>query len=175
MNPSPIAREYLEQGHSTTCPIIDMHGHLGPFYGCYLPSSSLERMRHRSATLRRAADRLLAPLGPGLRCRARQCPDGGGDSRAPGRIPGILGDQSELSGDDGERPALLPSENRLRRPQVLAGLSSGAGQLAEVRAGPGIRQRSRVARPGAYLRRKSVRCSGDARRGRRSAIRRRVS
>src|SRR4051794_5587339 len=47
MNPSPIAREYLEQGYSTTCPIIDMHGHLGPFYGCYLPSSPLERMRHR--------------------------------------------------------------------------------------------------------------------------------
>jgi predicted TIM-barrel fold metal-dependent hydrolase len=47
VNPSPIAREYLEQGQSVTCPIIDMHGHLGPFYGCYLPSSPLERMRHR--------------------------------------------------------------------------------------------------------------------------------
>jgi predicted TIM-barrel fold metal-dependent hydrolase len=47
MNPSPIAREYLEQGYSTTCPLIDMHGHLGPFYGCYLPSSPLERMRQR--------------------------------------------------------------------------------------------------------------------------------
>ena len=47
MNPSPIAREYLEQGYSASCPIIDMHGHLGPFYGCYLPSSPLERMCHR--------------------------------------------------------------------------------------------------------------------------------
>jgi predicted TIM-barrel fold metal-dependent hydrolase len=47
MNPSPIACEYLEKGRSATCPIIDMHGHLGPFYGCYLPSSPLERMRHR--------------------------------------------------------------------------------------------------------------------------------
>jgi predicted TIM-barrel fold metal-dependent hydrolase len=47
MNPSSIAREYLEQGYSATCPIIDMHGHVGPFYGCYLPSSPLERMRHR--------------------------------------------------------------------------------------------------------------------------------
>lgn len=47
MNPSPIAREYLEQGYSATCPIIDMHGHLGPFYGCYLPSCSAERMCHR--------------------------------------------------------------------------------------------------------------------------------
>jgi hypothetical protein len=47
MNPSPIAREYLEHGFSTTCPIIDMHGHVGPFYGCYLPSSPLDRMRQR--------------------------------------------------------------------------------------------------------------------------------
>lgn len=47
MNPSPIAQEYLDKGHSTECPIIDMHGHVGPFYGCYLPSSPLEKMRHR--------------------------------------------------------------------------------------------------------------------------------
>src|SRR5262245_17719673 len=47
MNPSAIAQEYLKKGHSSTCPIIDMHGHVGPFYGCYLPSSSVERMCHR--------------------------------------------------------------------------------------------------------------------------------
>lgn len=47
MNPSPIAQEYLDKGWSATCPIIDMHGHVGPFYGCYLPSSPLDRMRHR--------------------------------------------------------------------------------------------------------------------------------
>src|SRR5262249_55771751 len=47
VNLSPIAQEYLDKGHSTTCPIIDMHGHVGPFYGCYLPSSPLDRMRHR--------------------------------------------------------------------------------------------------------------------------------
>jgi len=47
MNPTPIAKEYLEHGHSATCPIVDMHGHVGPFYGCYLPSSPIERMRHR--------------------------------------------------------------------------------------------------------------------------------
>jgi predicted TIM-barrel fold metal-dependent hydrolase len=47
MNPSPIAREYLDKGYSDACPIIDMHGHVGPFYGCYLPSSPLDRMRHR--------------------------------------------------------------------------------------------------------------------------------
>jgi predicted TIM-barrel fold metal-dependent hydrolase len=47
MNPSPIAQEYLDKGFSTTCPIVDMHGHVGPFYGCYLPSSPLETMRRR--------------------------------------------------------------------------------------------------------------------------------
>jgi predicted TIM-barrel fold metal-dependent hydrolase len=47
MNPSPIAQEYLDHGHSSSCPIIDMHGHVGPFYGCFLPSSPLDRMRHR--------------------------------------------------------------------------------------------------------------------------------
>src|SRR5262249_17374674 len=49
MNPSRIAQEYLERGFSDDCPIIDMHGHVGPFYGCYLPSSPLERMRARLA------------------------------------------------------------------------------------------------------------------------------
>lgn len=47
MNPSPIAQEYLDKGFSTACPIIDMHGHVGPFYGCYLPSSPVDRMRQR--------------------------------------------------------------------------------------------------------------------------------
>jgi hypothetical protein len=47
MNPSPIAQEYVEKGFSTSCPIVDMHGHVGPFYGCYLPSSPLDRMRRR--------------------------------------------------------------------------------------------------------------------------------
>jgi predicted TIM-barrel fold metal-dependent hydrolase len=47
MNPSDIAREYLEHGRSESCPIVDMHGHVGPFYGCYLPSSSVERMSQR--------------------------------------------------------------------------------------------------------------------------------
>lgn len=47
MNPSPIAQEYLKQGQSSSCPIIDMHGHVGPFYGCYLPSAPVDRMRQR--------------------------------------------------------------------------------------------------------------------------------
>src|SRR5262249_37765913 len=68
MNPSPIAREYLEQGYSAACPLIDMHGHLGPFYGCYLPSAPLERMRHR---LRRCGGRRLVCSHPSaLACDA---------------------------------------------------------------------------------------------------------
>jgi predicted TIM-barrel fold metal-dependent hydrolase len=41
---SPIVREYVETGRSEVCPIIDMHGHIGHFYGAYLPSAPLERM-----------------------------------------------------------------------------------------------------------------------------------
>jgi len=43
-NPSPIAREYMQHGRSATCPIIDMHGHFGPFYGGYLPAAAPEAM-----------------------------------------------------------------------------------------------------------------------------------
>ena len=43
-NPSPIAREYLEKGHSESCPLIDMHCHMGVFPGVYLPNASPEAM-----------------------------------------------------------------------------------------------------------------------------------
>jgi len=46
MNPSPIAQEYLQRGRSARCPIIDMHGHVGPFGGAYMPSAQPERMLH---------------------------------------------------------------------------------------------------------------------------------
>lgn len=46
MNPSPIAREYLEKGRSASCPIIDMHGHIGHFNSGYMPSAPLDRMIH---------------------------------------------------------------------------------------------------------------------------------
>lgn len=41
---SPIVREYVETGKSESCPIIDLHGHIGHFYGAYLPSAPLEKM-----------------------------------------------------------------------------------------------------------------------------------
>jgi predicted TIM-barrel fold metal-dependent hydrolase len=43
-NPSPIAREYMAVGRSESCPIIDMHGHLGHYGGSYFPSAPIEKM-----------------------------------------------------------------------------------------------------------------------------------
>jgi predicted TIM-barrel fold metal-dependent hydrolase len=43
MNPSPLAREFLEKGRSETCPIISLHGHLGAFPSGFLPSAPIDR------------------------------------------------------------------------------------------------------------------------------------
>ena len=43
-NRSPIAQEYLDRGLSATCPIIDMHGHFGPYGGFYMPCAPVESM-----------------------------------------------------------------------------------------------------------------------------------
>ncbi len=50
-NSSPIVQKYLEIGLSKSCPIIDMHGHMGPFVGAYLPSVPVKKMK---ASLSRA-------------------------------------------------------------------------------------------------------------------------
>jgi predicted TIM-barrel fold metal-dependent hydrolase len=34
---SPLAREFWEQGKSASCPIYDMHGHMGPWRSIYFP------------------------------------------------------------------------------------------------------------------------------------------
>lgn len=44
MNTSPLVSEFLEKGKSVSCPIIDMHGHYGPFSWVYMPDSTAERM-----------------------------------------------------------------------------------------------------------------------------------
>lgn len=44
-NPSSITHEYVTRGQSTKCPIIDMHGHLGPNVELYLPAAPLDSMR----------------------------------------------------------------------------------------------------------------------------------
>ncbi|NPV81610.1 MAG: amidohydrolase family protein [Firmicutes bacterium] len=43
-NPSLIAREFAEKGYSESCPVIDMHGHYGPYQGIYFPSPWAEGM-----------------------------------------------------------------------------------------------------------------------------------
>lgn len=43
-NPSAIAREFMERGRSEACPVIDMHGHYGPFGGIYFPLPYAEGM-----------------------------------------------------------------------------------------------------------------------------------
>lgn len=55
-HPSPIVREYLANGHSESCPIIDMHGHLGPIGEIYLPDAPIPRMRE---AMRRAGVRKI--------------------------------------------------------------------------------------------------------------------
>jgi len=44
-NPSAIAREFVQTGRCASCPIIDMHGHLGPIGEIYLPAAPVEKMR----------------------------------------------------------------------------------------------------------------------------------
>ena len=54
-NASPIAAEYMEKGFSETCPLIDMHCHLGPIGSLYLPNSAVEnqlRTKRRYGILR---------------------------------------------------------------------------------------------------------------------------
>ncbi|WP_141504743.1 amidohydrolase family protein [Paenibacillus luteus] len=43
-NQSQLAKEFVETGRLSSLPFIDMHTHMGPFYGTYLPEASLESM-----------------------------------------------------------------------------------------------------------------------------------
>ena len=45
-NDSLIAAEFVAQGRSEDCPVIDMHGHYGPFRGIYFPSPYADGMLH---------------------------------------------------------------------------------------------------------------------------------
>lgn len=42
--PSEIAAEYMTNGRSERCPLIDMHGHWAPFGGSFLPCASEQNM-----------------------------------------------------------------------------------------------------------------------------------
>ncbi len=50
-NPSTLAHDFMQQGCSDDCPIIDTHTHYGPYQGAYLPVMPHEKMCH---ALRRA-------------------------------------------------------------------------------------------------------------------------
>ena len=41
---SSLLKEFMETGKCGSCPVIDMHQHMGPFQGIYLPNSSAEAM-----------------------------------------------------------------------------------------------------------------------------------
>ena len=44
MNMSPLVREFIKKGRSDSCPVIDMHTHLGPYQGIYFPNPWPEDM-----------------------------------------------------------------------------------------------------------------------------------
>ena len=41
---SPLAREFWQHGRSETCPIYDMHGHMGAWAAIYFPRGKTEQM-----------------------------------------------------------------------------------------------------------------------------------
>jgi len=43
-NPSILAKKFMNDGFSSDCPIIDVHGHLGPHWGIYMPSANVNFM-----------------------------------------------------------------------------------------------------------------------------------
>ena len=55
-NPSALLHELVRDGRSASCPIIDMHGHFGPFYGIWFPNVAAEQM---VGTMDRAGVRLI--------------------------------------------------------------------------------------------------------------------
>ncbi|MBP1991040.1 amidohydrolase family protein [Paenibacillus eucommiae] len=45
-NKSKLAAEFIETGRLSSISIIDVHTHMGPFHGTYMPETSLEAMIH---------------------------------------------------------------------------------------------------------------------------------
>ena len=44
INDTPLVREFWENGSAESCPVVDMHGHLGTFAGIWFPRPSAEEM-----------------------------------------------------------------------------------------------------------------------------------
>ncbi|MFC3801421.1 amidohydrolase family protein [Cohnella sp. GCM10012308] len=82
-NPSLLAREFADTGRLDSQPIIDMHTHMGPFYGTYLPEANLDTMiatmdrEHIELILSAPHSALFDPVGGNREIRAamRQYPD----------------------------------------------------------------------------------------------------
>jgi predicted TIM-barrel fold metal-dependent hydrolase len=53
---TPLARAFWQDGRCRECPVIDMHGHLGDFYGIWFPRAAVEAMVQ---TMDQAGVRLL--------------------------------------------------------------------------------------------------------------------
>lgn len=43
---SQLAKEFWKNGHSRSCPVIDMHGHMGVFRGIFFPRAEVDAMIH---------------------------------------------------------------------------------------------------------------------------------
>ena len=43
-NPSALAKEFMKFGKTASCPVLDMHGHFGPYQGIYFPAVTAEAM-----------------------------------------------------------------------------------------------------------------------------------
>ena len=43
-NPSALTKEFMRSGKTASCPIIDMHGHFGPYQDIYFPAATAEAM-----------------------------------------------------------------------------------------------------------------------------------
>lgn len=56
INDTPLVRAFWQNGRAAECPVIDMHGHLGPFPGIWFPRPTVEGMVH---SMDRAGVRLL--------------------------------------------------------------------------------------------------------------------
>ena len=41
---TPLAKEFYQKGRVESCPVIDIHGHMGPFYGIWMPNPSADEM-----------------------------------------------------------------------------------------------------------------------------------
>ena len=46
ISPSTVAQEFWENGYAATCPVYDMHGHMGPWPAIYFPRAEPEQMLH---------------------------------------------------------------------------------------------------------------------------------